>query len=279
MAVDSLEWALKLYPSSTAWVRDDATTDGTFEKLEQLAATYPQRVSLQRNVCAEGYRGVPVSMFRMFSEISFSGGRDIEMLIALDPDACILRPGLVELARERFAQYGPGMIGSYSVSPDGKRREYRTFRRDILLDLLPVGIDKKTRMLRFGFPFYFKFLRQARAHGYRLGEHVLAALYVIHGETLRELSRNGFWSSIPDQGSRYLKSDDPLISLGVKAIGHSLIDINDPNRGDVRAWLQFKGPLPHSAEQIWEHQFLAVHPLKRDAASETMRRRLRALAQ
>jgi hypothetical protein len=279
MAIDSLEWALKLYPKTKAWVRDDATKDGTFEKLQQLAKFYPQRVVLQRNVAAEGYKGIAVSMFRMYSDIWRSEKATIEMLISLDPDACILRPGLVELARRKFVEHGPGMIGSYSLSPDGEPRRYGPFRRDILLDLLPIGIDKKSRKVRWGFPFYLKYLGQARAHGYRLGEHVLAALYVIHGDTFRELGRVGFWSSIPEQGSRYLKLDDPLISLGVKAIGHSLIDINDPHCGSIQAWLQYKGPLHHTAEEIWDREFLAVHPLKRDAASEEIRRRLRVLAQ
>ncbi len=277
IAIDSLEWALQLYPKSTAWVRDDATTDGTFERLKHFAQAYPRRVALERNSSVQGYRGIAVSTFRIYSGLCRSESQ-IEMVITLDPDACIIRQGLVTLAREKFAEHGPGMLGSYKISPDGKRRKWGNFQRDILLDLLPFGIDKQTRKVGFGLPFYLRFLLPARRHGYRLGEHVLSALHVIHGDTLRELDKVGFWASI-GEGSRYLKGDDPIISLGVKAVGHALIDINDPERGDVQAWLQYKGPLPHSAEEIWKHGFVAVHPLKRDAASQAFRLRLRALAE
>lgn len=278
MAVDSLEWALKLYPGTQAWVRDDATSDDTFEKLTQFAAAYPGRVFLQRNGVSQGYRGIAVSMFKMYDAI-WRAGHQFEMLIELDPDTCILRAGLVEYARAKFAETGPGMIGSYTISPEGNKRDYASHRRDILLDLLPVGVDKKTWRLRLGFPFYMKYLWRARSHGYRFGEHVLAALYVMHGDTFKALGERGFWSSMPNEGSRYVKEDDVLISLGVKSIGHSLVDINDPKNGKIRAWLQWKIPLKPSVEELWANEYFAAHPLKRDTVSHELRQQLRQLAQ
>jgi hypothetical protein len=277
MAVDSLRWALKLYPGTRAWVRDDATSDDTFAQLSEFAHAHPGRVFLQRNSVPEGYRGIAVSMFRMYDAM-WRAGHQFEMLIELDPDTCILRTGVVEYARAKFAGCGPGMIGSYTVSPEGKKRDYGTHRRDIFLDLLPVGVDKKTRRVRLGFPFYMKDLWRARSCGYRLGEHVLAAFYVMHGDTFRTLGERGFWSSMPNEGSRYVKEDDVLISLGVKSIGHSLFDINDPKNGIVRAWLQWRPPVKHSAEELWINEYFAVHPLKRDKASQELRQHLRQLA-
>jgi hypothetical protein len=109
MALDSLSHVLRLYPHSCVCVRDDVTQDGTFGILQSFARENPGRVCLSRNETQLGYFGCGVSMFRSYEHIA-RAHLDCEIWIKLDPDACILRPGLDELARTKFADFGPGML-------------------------------------------------------------------------------------------------------------------------------------------------------------------------
>jgi hypothetical protein len=276
MAIDSLTWALRLYPDTIAWVREDKTNDGTFEKLDEFARSSEGRVFLESNPTSEGYSGIATSMFRLYESLVNHFPR-LEMVIQLDPDACILREGLVELARNRFAKHGPGMIGTYMVSPSGAARDHRPWRSRFLRDLMPIGLDLKTKRIRVGLPFYTRYLFSALRKNYKLGHHVLAAFYILHGDTIRALKENGFWAAMPEVGSRLIKLDDPLLSLGTLAVGHKLIELNDTSAGSVQTWIQFRPPIPLSAKEIVNRKLIAIHPVKADRDGATLRSELRAL--
>jgi len=276
MAIDGLAWALRLYPDTIAWVREDKTNDGTFEKLDKFARSYDGRVFLESNPAPQGYSGIATSMFRLYESL-INRFPKLEMVIQLDPDACILREGIVELARERFAKHGPGLIGSYMISPSGAARDHRPWRNRLIRDLLPVGPDLKTKRLRVGLPFYVRYLFRAFKNNYKLGHHVLASFYILHGDTIRALQENGFWAAMPDAGSRLVKLDDPLLSLGAFAVGHKLIELNDTSAGDIRTWIQFRPPIPLSAKEIMDRRLIAIHPVKADKNGSALRAELRAL--
>lgn len=276
IATDTLFHCLRLYPGSCAFIRDDATSDGSFQMLAQFAAQHAPQIFLERNSHPQGYFGIATSTFQAYAS-AWDRHPDIEMMIALDPDTCVLRPGLVELAHKKFAQIGPGMIGAYKVSANGGKRGRGPHLRSIVRDLVPFGTDQRTKRRRVGLPFYLKYLPNALMHGYKLGEHILAAFYIMHGDTFRELGRRGFWHSMPDEGSCYVKMDDPLVSLGVKSIGHALIEISDPNQGETYAWLQYQGPMRLPAEEIVRKAYLAVHPIKRNEDDLKLRKKIRSL--
>lgn len=262
IGLDTLDHVLSLYPECGVWVRDDCTADGTWEKLQEFASKHGSRVKLDKNPCRMGFYGLPSSVFRGFESI-YRTEQTIEMVLKIDPDTCVLRVGLIEFARELFAKEGPGIIGSIRTSPSGTKRDHRQHLRRFIRDLLPLGVDRATRHLRFGTPFYLTTLMKAIRNGYHLGEHAQGGLYILHGETLRKLGDDGFWSSIPDEGSRVIKEEDVLVSLGVKSIGHAFIDIHRPPLS--RVWIQYKSPIALTAEQIVNRELLAVHPLKKDA--------------
>src|SRR6185312_7140816 len=121
-----------------------------------------------------------------------------EFVIKVDPDTCLIAPGVVDLMRHRFAAVGPGIVGAYRIGANGGRRTFTRLRRNMLLDLLPVGLHKDRRSMRFGLPFWTPYLAAARRHGYEMGEHVLGALSGIHGETVRALADSGFLHALPD---------------------------------------------------------------------------------
>jgi hypothetical protein len=243
--------------------------------LQNVAGAHPRRIDLVRNPAPMGYKGIAVSVFRSFDRICQSGERP-EMVIQLDPDVLLTGDEIVRFARSKFAEEGPGIIGSYMLSAAKTRRSHASHRNHILLDLFPVGLDRQHNVLRFGFPFYAKYLVKAFINGYRLGHHVLGAFYMVHGDTLRALDKVGFWKSVPNLGSREVKLDDPLVSMGPYIVGHKLIDLHDQD--ESRFWIQLRNPIPLSAEEIVARRYQAVHPLKNDAVGSKIRARLAEIA-
>jgi hypothetical protein len=123
-------------------------------------------------------------------------------------------------------------VGAYRTSPTGSAREFGRIRRNMLLDLLPVGLHKDRQSLRIGRPFWARFVPAARRNGYEFGEHVLGALSGIHGATLRALGDGGFFAMPPDYRALTVE-EDVLLGLGAKAVPPAGAD----RRGRViRAW-------------------------------------------
>ncbi len=77
---------------------------------------------------------------------------------------------------------------------------------------------------------------------------------------------------MPALGSREVKLDDPLISMGPYIVGHKLIDLHEP--GDSRFWTQYENPIPLSAEKILARCDLALHPVRNDIPGSELRARL-----
>ncbi len=273
LATDTLEGIAACEPAATAWVLDDCTRDGTYEILERWAVGHPGTRVL-RNPRPRGYRGIAGSFFSLLRAVA-QEPRVPEIVLKVDPDTCIVAPGVVDLVRQRFAAVGPGISGAYRIGASGGRRHFGHLRRNMLLDLLPIGVHKDRRSLRVGLPFWTRYLRAARRHGYELGEHVLGALSAMHGETVGALRESGFLDSLPDDYRALTVEEDVLLGLGTKAVGHQLIDINtDPL--DPRVWIQFRPPVPHDADALVERGILAVHPVKATPDGERMRAAFRA---
>jgi alpha-glucuronidase len=68
-----------------------------------------------------------------------------------------------------------------------------------------------------------------------------------------------------------------LVSIGVKAVGHALIDINDPVSCGIQTWLQYPPPFPLSAQEVVARRYLAIHPVKNTPEGRALRAELRRL--
>jgi hypothetical protein len=270
IALDSLDRIAAFEPEAEAWVLDDCTGDGTYEALVQWGRGHP-RSRILRNPEPRGYRGIARSMFGVLSEIAAEPGVP-GLVVKIDPDTCLIAPGVCDLMRGRLAAAGPGIVGAYRMSPAGAIREFGRLRRNMLLDLLPIGLHKNRQSVRVGRPYWTPFVPRARRNGYEFGEHVLGALSGLHGATLRGLRDAGFLA-IPDDYRALTVEEDVLLGLGAKAIGHQLIDINaDPVNPDV--WIQFRPPVPIAADELLERGIRAVHPVKMSADGRAMRANL-----
>ena len=268
IAVDSLDSMAAFEPEAEAWILDDCTIDGTYDALVRWAADHP-RSRVLRNPEPRGYRGIARSMFSLLSAIAAEPVTP-GLVIKIDPDTCVIGPGLVDLIRRRLTADGPGIVGAYRVAANGSAREFRRIRRNMILDLMPGGLHKDRHSIRVGRPFWARYLAAARRNGYEFGEHVLGALSGIHGATLRALSDSGYFDRIPPRYRALTVEEDVLLGLATKAVGHQLLDINvDPARPDV--WIQFRPPLPIDAAQLLQQGIRAVHPVKLSPEGETMR--------
>ena len=107
IAADAIHTILRSYPDSKIWLRDDCTSDGTFEILQSLADTHPQRFDLVRNPVPLGYKGIAVSAFRSFERICQSG-EQLEMVIQLDPDVLLAGDEIVSLRVRNSRRKGQG---------------------------------------------------------------------------------------------------------------------------------------------------------------------------
>lgn len=273
LATDTLESIAACEPSVDIFVLDDCTSDGTYAALTQWAMAHPC-VRVLRNPRPRGYRGIATSVFSLL-EIIAQEPRAPELVIKVDPDTCLLGPGVVDLMRRRFAAAGPGIVGPYRVGANGGARTFGRLRRNMLLDLFPIGMHKDRRSIRVGLPFWAPYVARARHHGYEMGEHVLGALSGMHGETLRAIHDSGFLAAIPDGYRALTVEEDVLLGLATRAVGHQLIDIA-PDPRDAQVWIQFRPPIPQTATALLERHMLAVHPVKGSPEGEAMRAVFRA---
>jgi hypothetical protein len=256
------------FPGASRWILDDCTSDGTYEALSRWVALNGGH--LLRNTAPRGYRGIASSFYSLLATI-VRAEPELAMAIKIDPDTCLLGGDLLERIRARFIEHGPGVVGAYRVGAGGRPRVFGHIRRNMLVDLLlPVGPHKTWRALRVGPPYWARFLRRAKRNGYVFGEHVLGALAAIHADTLRALLASGFLD-VPGRFRALTVQMDVLLGLGVRAVGHALIDLDGAPPTPPTVWLQFLPPVPLSADTIVARGILAVHPVKPSPDGDAMR--------
>lgn len=269
IAIDSLDSIKFYYPDSDIWLLDDHTIDGTYEKIKSWVEV--NGGVLYRNHEANGYVGLLNSLFSIFLYIKESKSQ-YDFVIKMDTDACLSNFGIVEHISGLFEREGPGMIGSYKFSPTGKKRKIHKQFRNILIDSSLIGFDKYKRTVRIGETLLTKHLFPALKNGYFPGEHVLGGLYALHYTTVEKLIEAGFINNVIKKWTG-LTLEDIIISMGVKSIGHKLIDIN--TKENLVAWLQYSSPLPLTGKMVLRKKLMALHPLKNDKEANELRQYLK----
>ncbi len=260
MAIDTLESILQFYPDAALWIRDDRSSDGTWEALEKWAEG--KTVHLSRNPVVQGYHGIAKSLCDLLLAILQSGTKP-EIVIKIDPDAVLLQHGLVEAFQAKFATLGPGLCGVYKIAADGSVRDTRRVAHDILIDALPIGLGLN-RAIRWKPVFYFKHLLRALSHGYSLGENIQGGIMALHRQTLVAMGESGFLA-VPTRYIGRLRGDDILLALGTKAVGHGLHSINDhPDK--VVAWVRASPFQGITADDLLDKGYFVVHPIKKQDA-------------
>ena len=269
MVIDNIEAICSLYPGSKTWIRNDHTTDGSWEQVQEWSRGKPVRLS--RNRSRYGYYRLAQTYGELLLEIADAKP---DLLIKIDPDTVLIRSGLIELFQERFTQHGPGICGSHRTSPDGMPRSFRHHALLVALDTMPVGPKKKVRTLRWKPVGYFPHILKALRRGYRIGENVQGGLYAVDGRTLQELSGSGFLKAMAFGRHGMVWADDVLITLGVRSVGGVISPLNAAD-GVASTHIQSVRPLYIKDEHLFGPQLLAVHPIKSEDAA--LRSALRAI--
>ena len=267
MAIDTMQAIRSLYPQAVIWVRDDATSDGTYEAVAQWAVGQPVHIS--RNSSPYGYYRIVQTFGELLSEIAASHPA---LVIKVDPDTVLLRPGLVELFEARFRRYGAGICGSYKTSAGGAYRDSTHHRNMMLLDLQPVGPIKKQKSLRWGPVSDIRHLIRAMRNGYELGDNIQGGLYAIDGGTLEKMAASGFLKAAYSGQRGMTWGEDIMLTMGAKSVGGMISPLNEDD-GPKLTHIQADRPLPVDA--ISFSDLLAVHPVKTQDAE--LRGRLRSM--
>jgi hypothetical protein len=163
------------------------------------------------------------------------------IVLRLDADAVMLGPGLEAAAEEAFrGNPEVGLLGSYRVGPDGRRRDFRPAARQLRREIGPAGLLHPR--LRAGLRRY---VRLARSHGYVAGEHVLGCAFLLRAEAIQSIYRNGCFGQPWLEASRL--GDDQMMSLMTVAAGYKIADFGGP--ADPLA-LNWRGLPAHPAELL-----------------------------
>jgi hypothetical protein len=177
---------------------------------------------------------------------------DFNVLLKIDTDAMLLRPGVFEAAERAFAADGRlGMAGSYLADTRGESERHR------YAWLVPILEAEAKRDRVFG-----EALAAAKANGYADGEHVQGGVYVVSRAALTAIDERGYLRWRPRR--RVLLYDDMVMSIFVRAAGFSLGELTDPHPTIRSA----PNSLPLTLEEIAAERPAAVHTLKRGLDGE-----------
>jgi hypothetical protein len=133
-----------------------------------------------------------------------------DFLIELDTDALVTGFDLVERVTAYFEKNGReiGLIGSYKIRADGKKRTRWEWALNIIYQVyLKRTIPRKSLIWNVWVP-------EARKNGYRLGDHLLGGAFVFSYKCISRIIKLYPYKSILEDGLYNVKiGDDVIFSL------------------------------------------------------------------
>lgn len=271
MVIDTLDSVKHYYPNADVWILDDCTDDGTYEKLIAWRRSSPGSHLFQSHE-RNGFHYLTRSLGYLLSRV-ISSGNDYDFVLKIDTDTLFVAGGVDHLINERFAACGPGIVGNYRWNAYGEKRDYTRMRSKLHADRVPFVYAHKYRKMRLGRAYYRYYLKKAKKNGYVMGENVFAACYAFHIDTVRAWSKSGFIDMLKSMEPSLVFEDDVLMSIGAKAMGHELIELEPPkNKAMQLAWLEWGMSEPTiTAKEVLDNGYCVIHPLKNVEASKDMR--------
>jgi hypothetical protein len=153
-----------------------------------------------------------------------------QLILRLDADAVLLGSGLEAAAEKLFSERPDvGLLGSYRIGPDGKRRDFAPVARQLRGEMGLRGLrhPRCRSTLR-------RFFRLALAHGYVPGESVLGGAYIHNLEAARCLYEKG-WLDQPQLAGSKL-GEDHIMTMITKAAGYGVGDFGNPEGPMALKW-------------------------------------------
>jgi hypothetical protein len=175
-----------------------------------------------------------------------------DVLLRMDVDALLLRPGIEDAALARFAaRPGVGMLGSYRVGPDGEARDFGPAAAllDAECGLRGLRRPRLRRELR-------RARRMAERRGYTAGEHPLGGAYLHSADAVRALAQAGSLDLPALARSRL--GEDHLFALLTVAAGFGIDDFGGPGDPLALRWIG----LPDHPEALLRGDAMVTHSVR-----------------
>lgn len=226
-------------------ITDDATTDGTHERLLSAGCWVvrnPEKMYLP---------GLDLTLRRAYIEAHRLF--DAPIYLKIDPDALVIGPGLLRAFTAEFdADPSIGLLGTYHMDWDGTTRDLSYWR------------DRMARRRKdFG-----RALAAAEKHGYQIGDGVQGGAYAVSSACLGQIIRSGWMHGrhgyAPSVAKGQHVAEDSLMTMLVYAAGYRAADFGGP--GQVLGIWDVGLPMP--PEELIRQNRLVAHAMKyRDNAS------------
>ena len=213
-----------------------------------------------------GLGGLWVKLCQGFRVVQEAGPWDV--VLRMDADALLIGPGLAAMAADRFADdHGIGVLGSFRVGPDGRRRDWRPAAKRLRSETGLRGLRRPPvrRCVR-------ELVRLGAAHGYEAGAHPLGGAYLLAPRLLDAWSGLGWLSLQPLARSRL--GEDHICGLLTSAAGFRTVDMGGPADPIAVTW---RG-LPAPPAELLARKKLVVHSVRsyRESSEPAVRREFRA---
>ena len=235
-------------------VADDATTDGTYERLLKAGCW------VVRNPERQFLWGNDLTLRRVFHEAH----RLFEspLYLKIDPDALIIGAGLEDALHSAFSSHPEcGLLGTYQTDWNGAQRDLSYWRERMLNQSKALG----------------KPYRLAIQNGYQVGDGVQGGAYVLSRACLNSIIKHGWMLGCDNynpsnERGRHV-AEDSLIAMLTFAAGYTVGEIGGPDQ----AFGLWDVGLPMSPEDLVRQNRIVTHAIKyQDEASLAAREFFRA---
>ena len=226
-------------------IADDATTDGTYERLLTAGCWVvrnPEKMFLP---------GLDLTLRRAFIEAHRLF--DAPIYLKIDPDALVIGPGLPQALKAGFdADPTIGLLGTYRIDWNGASRD------------LSYWQDRMTRRRKdFG-----QAITAAEKHGYLTGDGVQGGAYAVSSACLGQIIRSGWMHGrhgyAPSTVKGWHVAEDSLMTMLVYAAGYRAADFGGPGQ----AFGIWDVGLPMPPDELIRQNRLVAHSMKyQDSAS------------
>jgi hypothetical protein len=177
---------------------------------------------------------------------------DCGLILRLDADAVVLRPGLESPASTRFSEDPKmGLLGGHRVGYDGSMRDFRPAARPIRRASGWLGYSQPGVRLALR-----RLLTQAATNGYQTGDHAIGCALLLRRTMVEEWDRQGWLD--PGPLARSQLADDFLLAICAHAAGYSIGEGGGP--GGIFA-VKWRG-LPASPEAIADSPAFVTHSVR-----------------
>jgi len=153
------------------------------------------------------------------------------LVVRLDTDALLIGAGLEACAERAFASDSRlGLLGAYRIGPDGGERDFSWAAHQVRATAGVRGMLHPRRRLALRL-----YRELAGTYGYTDGEHALGGAYILSGDAIGTIDRNG-WFTRPELGSA-LMGEDHITSMLTVAAGYRIADFSGPDDPMAVKWI------------------------------------------